>query len=70
MRPSGMRLPQRLKPSAFLPLQIKAKTELCQFLDRFSGVLGLKTGENRGLLFTDEYMGVICKLFIASRLFE
>ena len=32
--------------------------------------MGAKTGENWGLLFTDEYTGVICKLFIAGRLFE
>ena len=33
-------------------------------------LLGPKTGGNRGLLFTDEYMGLILKLFIAFRLFE
>ena len=31
-------------------------------------LLGPKTGEIRGLLFTDEYMGIILKLFIALRL--
>ena len=31
-------------------------------------LLGPKTGGNRGLLFTDEYMGLILKLFIALRL--
>jgi hypothetical protein len=32
--------------------------------------LGPKTGKNQRVLFTDEYMGVISKLFIAFRLLE
>jgi len=36
---------------------------------RFQGALGSKIGENRGLLFTDEYMGIIFKFFIALWLY-
>ena len=32
--------------------------------------MGLKTGENQRVLFTDEYIGKILKLFIAFKLLE
>jgi len=54
-------------PSRLAAVTWGKRLRLHHFL-RFQGALGPKTGGNRGLLFTDEYMGLILKPFIALRL--